>query len=130
MLTEKYDWSSLDARAFSDFLEPMLEYDPNRRATAVDCIRHPWLRNDTSIYDLVVEEEEDEALDEFVTSRSLTEEPTGVFVCAEQRESSSEMAAKETDLTEAILWLGRCEAVASFLVRPTRRLVAMSPPVS
>ncbi|XP_063235481.1 SRSF protein kinase 3 [Bacillus rossius redtenbacheri] len=45
VLTEKYEWSSKEAREFTDFLVPMLEYDPSRRATAADCLKHPWLNN-------------------------------------------------------------------------------------
>lgn len=43
VLTEKYDWSPSEARAFADFLLPMLAYDPAARARASDCLRHPWL---------------------------------------------------------------------------------------
>lgn len=45
VLTEKYDWSPSEARAFADFLLPMLAYDPAARARASDCLRHPWLAN-------------------------------------------------------------------------------------
>ncbi|KAJ8898191.1 hypothetical protein PR048_003551 [Dryococelus australis] len=45
VLTEKYEWSSKEAREFTDFLLPMLEYDPSRRATAAECLNHPWLNN-------------------------------------------------------------------------------------
>ncbi|OQR66559.1 SRSF protein kinase 3-like, partial [Tropilaelaps mercedesae] len=44
VLTEKYDWSHEDARAFADFLEPMLDYDVNRRVTAQQALQHPWLQ--------------------------------------------------------------------------------------
>ncbi|KAK6174863.1 hypothetical protein SNE40_013430 [Patella caerulea] len=43
VLMEKYEWDSEDAEAFSDFLIPMLEFDPNRRATAEESLKHPWL---------------------------------------------------------------------------------------
>ena len=43
VLTEKYKWEPLAAQQFTDFLLPMLEYDPERRAKAIDCLRHPWL---------------------------------------------------------------------------------------
>lgn len=43
VLTEKYDWNQLDAEIFSDFLMPMLSYDPATRATAEQCLNHPWL---------------------------------------------------------------------------------------
>lgn len=43
VLTEKYEWDPLQAREFADFLHPMLAFDPNERATAADCLQHPWL---------------------------------------------------------------------------------------
>ena len=41
---QRYKWTNEDASEFSDFLLPMLEYDPRRRATAEECLEHPWLR--------------------------------------------------------------------------------------
>jgi len=43
VLIEKYDWSEEDAASFSDFLLPMLAYDKDSRATATQCLQHPWL---------------------------------------------------------------------------------------
>ncbi|XP_053562784.1 SRSF protein kinase 1 isoform X2 [Bombina bombina] len=43
VLVEKYEWSEEDASGFTDFLQPMLELVPEKRATAADCLRHPWL---------------------------------------------------------------------------------------
>ncbi|XP_073813255.1 SR splicing factor protein kinase [Musca autumnalis] len=44
VLHEKYEWSLEDAEAFADFLKPMLQFDPAKRATAAECLKHPWLR--------------------------------------------------------------------------------------
>ncbi|XP_032583071.1 SRSF protein kinase 1-like [Drosophila sechellia] len=44
VLLEKYEWSQNDAASFASFLKPMLELDPNKRATAAECLQHPWLR--------------------------------------------------------------------------------------
>lgn len=44
VLTEKYDWEQSEAREFTNFLRPMLDVDPCRRATAEECLRHPWLK--------------------------------------------------------------------------------------
>ncbi|XP_017472997.1 PREDICTED: SRSF protein kinase 3 [Rhagoletis zephyria] len=44
VLSEKYEWPRDDAEAFADFLVPMLEFDRAKRATAADCLKHPWLR--------------------------------------------------------------------------------------
>ncbi|TNN07963.1 SRSF protein kinase 2 [Schistosoma japonicum] len=43
VLTEKYDWPPNEAALFTSFLEPMLAYDPNRRASAWDCLQHSWI---------------------------------------------------------------------------------------
>ncbi|XP_065360229.1 SRSF protein kinase 1 isoform X5 [Calliphora vicina] len=43
VLIEKYDWDPAEAKKFSDFLLPMLEYNPVIRASAAECLTHPWL---------------------------------------------------------------------------------------
>ncbi|KRZ27557.1 SRSF protein kinase 1 [Trichinella pseudospiralis] len=43
ILITKYEWAEEDAESFTSFLLPMLEYDPSKRATATDCLAHPWL---------------------------------------------------------------------------------------
>lgn len=44
VLTEKYHWAQDEAKAFAAFLRPMLDFDPNRRATAATCLEHEWLK--------------------------------------------------------------------------------------
>uniref|UniRef100_H2YVF3 non-specific serine/threonine protein kinase n=1 Tax=Ciona savignyi TaxID=51511 RepID=H2YVF3_CIOSA len=43
VLHEKYEWSVEDAEHFASFLLPMLEVMPDRRASAAECLKHPWL---------------------------------------------------------------------------------------
>lgn len=43
VLTEKYEWSQRDAAEFADFLLPMLNYNIYERATALECLHHPWI---------------------------------------------------------------------------------------
>jgi len=43
VLTEKYEWDPKTAKEFSDWLMPMLAFEPSERATAMDCINHPFL---------------------------------------------------------------------------------------
>uniref|UniRef100_A0A5F9D9S2 non-specific serine/threonine protein kinase n=1 Tax=Oryctolagus cuniculus TaxID=9986 RepID=A0A5F9D9S2_RABIT len=45
VLVEKYEWSQEEAAGFTDFLLPMLELIPEKRATAAECLRHPWLNS-------------------------------------------------------------------------------------
>lgn len=43
VLVEKYEWSREEAQTFSDFILPMLDLIPEKRATAAECLRHPWI---------------------------------------------------------------------------------------
>ena len=43
-MMQKYEWSRKDAQELSDFLTPMLDYVPEKRATAAQCLKHPWLQ--------------------------------------------------------------------------------------
>ncbi|XP_056305609.1 SRSF protein kinase 1 [Danio aesculapii] len=43
VLVEKYHFLLREASLFSDFLLQMLNFLPERRATAAQCLKHPWL---------------------------------------------------------------------------------------
>ncbi|XP_010788055.1 SRSF protein kinase 3-like [Notothenia coriiceps] len=43
VLVEKYNFLLEDAAGFSNFLLRMLDFHPERRATAAQCLQHPWL---------------------------------------------------------------------------------------
>ena len=43
VLLEKYEWPLERAAQFSDFLLVMLQPDPQTRASAAQCLEHPWL---------------------------------------------------------------------------------------
>ncbi|XP_026224432.1 SRSF protein kinase 3 [Anabas testudineus] len=45
VLVEKYHFLLAEASGFSDFLLRMLEFHPDRRATAAQCLHHPWLNS-------------------------------------------------------------------------------------
>ncbi|XP_041083747.1 SRSF protein kinase 1-like isoform X1 [Polyodon spathula] len=45
VLVEKYEWLRDEAQTFADFLLPMLELIPEKRATAAECLRHPWINS-------------------------------------------------------------------------------------
>ncbi|CAL8339747.1 unnamed protein product [Lota lota] len=43
ILQDKFEWRREQAAQFSSFLLTMLEPQPGKRATAAQCLRHPWL---------------------------------------------------------------------------------------
>ncbi|XP_017286061.1 SRSF protein kinase 3 isoform X2 [Kryptolebias marmoratus] len=43
ILLDKYEWPQEEAVRFSSFLLPMLELQPQKRATAAHCLKHPWI---------------------------------------------------------------------------------------
>eukprot|EP00850_Spirogloea_muscicola_P014442 SM000104S09312 [mRNA] locus=s104:68250:71261:+ [translate_table: standard] len=43
VLTEKYDLPPHEAKGLAEFLVPMLDFSQERRATAEQALRHPWL---------------------------------------------------------------------------------------
>nr|XP_039263594.1 SRSF protein kinase 3-like isoform X1 [Styela clava] len=45
VLVEKYEWPEEEALEFASFLLPMLEVIPDRRASAAQCLEHPWLNS-------------------------------------------------------------------------------------
>ncbi|CAL5373578.1 unnamed protein product [Camellia sinensis] len=49
LLVDKFKFSDNDAREFSEFLCPLLDFAPENRPTAQQCLQHPWLniRNST-----------------------------------------------------------------------------------
>ena len=45
VLTEKYEWDTEVAQSFADWLVPMLSFDPSERATAEQCLNHPFFND-------------------------------------------------------------------------------------
>ena len=57
ILIKKYHFKEFEAQALNDFLLPMLEFYPERRASARDLLRHPWLSMPPN-YDYLMSETE------------------------------------------------------------------------
>lgn len=45
ILLDKYEWPQQEAVQFSSFLLTMLELLPEKRATAAQCLKHPWINS-------------------------------------------------------------------------------------
>ena len=57
ILVKKYHFKETEAQALTDFLLPMLEFYPERRASARELLRHPWLTMPPN-YDYLMNETE------------------------------------------------------------------------
>lgn len=51
-LVEKYKFAEIDAKEAADFMLDMLIYDPLKRKSAADMLRHPWLREVADIFEV------------------------------------------------------------------------------
>lgn len=40
---EKYEFTEQDAKDLADFLIPILDFAPDKRPTAAQCLNHPWI---------------------------------------------------------------------------------------
>lgn len=40
----RYRFEVVEAKAFADFLLPMLRPEPEKRLKAWECLKHPWLK--------------------------------------------------------------------------------------
>lgn len=45
VLIEKYEFSEQDANDLSDFLVSILDFVPEKRPTAAQCLLHPWINS-------------------------------------------------------------------------------------
>ncbi|NXX44775.1 SRPK kinase, partial [Tricholaema leucomelas] len=43
LLTDRHGWTKHEVTSFTNFLLPALQYAPERRATAAQCLQHAWL---------------------------------------------------------------------------------------
>ncbi|KAK9670484.1 hypothetical protein RND81_13G204800 [Saponaria officinalis] len=46
LLIEKYKFPEAEVREFADFLRPILDFAPEKRPTAQQCLQHSWLNSD------------------------------------------------------------------------------------
>lgn len=92
VLMEKYRFVEGEAESLADFLLPMLEWYPEKRATAKEMLEHPWL-NMGSNYDYLLSERDYQVM---MLKNKLTTEPTG-----EDNKEMSELGESDNDLFNA-----------------------------
>ena len=107
VLMEKYRFIESEAEALADFLLPMLEWYPEKRATAKEMINHPWLNMEPNYDNLLSEREyqvmmlksklSQEPLVEDVKEMSELGESDNDFFNADYENNASTMSEDEDD---------------------------------
>jgi len=49
VLMEKYEFSEKDANEMTEFLIPILDFVPEKRPTAAQCLLHPWINASSNV---------------------------------------------------------------------------------
>lgn len=47
LLIDKYKIPEAEAKELAEFLSPILEFAPEKRPTALQCLEHPWMNVST-----------------------------------------------------------------------------------
>ncbi|GAV63806.1 Pkinase domain-containing protein [Cephalotus follicularis] len=63
VLAEKYEFSEHDANGLTDFLVPILDFVPEKRPTAAQCLLHPWLNAGPRLLEPSISLAQNQALD-------------------------------------------------------------------
>jgi serine/threonine protein kinase len=91
---EKYRFKEFEAESLADFLLPMLEWYPERRAKAKDMIHHPWLSMESN-YDYMLTERDYQVM--MLKNKLSNDEPV------EDNKEMSELGESDIDLFNADL---------------------------
>ncbi|KAI3451370.1 hypothetical protein Pfo_008035 [Paulownia fortunei] len=71
LLVDKYKFSDANAREFAGFLCPILDFEPEKRPTAQQCLQHPWLNIDNLMHDEVKSESSIEKVNVGMTNMQI-----------------------------------------------------------
>lgn len=63
VLVEKYEFSEQDAKDLSDFLVPILDFVPEKRPTAAQCLLHSWINAGPRLLELSLPDAQSKAVD-------------------------------------------------------------------
>ena len=70
---EKYEFSEQDANDLTDFLVPLLDFVPQKRPTASQCLLHPWINAGPRLVEPSVESNGKQAADGAILENKKTE---------------------------------------------------------
>ena len=73
VLVEKYEFSEQDANDMTDFLIPILDFVPEKRPTAAQCLLHPWINAGPRLLEPSMPSNENHAAESVVSEKKKRE---------------------------------------------------------
>ena len=70
MLVEKYDFSEQDAADMTNFLVSILDFVPEMRPTAGQCLLHPWINAGPHLLELSMPSNQNQAAESVVSEKN------------------------------------------------------------
>lgn len=80
VLITKYHFNEQVANEFADFLVPILDFVPEKRPTAAECLLHPWLNSESHAPEPCVQDHNENDVQSPETSEQVSDEKPPVLV--------------------------------------------------
>lgn len=95
VLVEKYDFSEQDANDMTDFLIPILDFVPEKRPTAAQCLLHPWINAGPRLLEPSIPSDQKQAAENVIAEKKREKDEreameTGIGNIAINSDSKSE----------------------------------------
>jgi len=84
-----------EANEFADFLGPLLNFDPEKRPTAAECLIHPWLNGAPFAPEPYAQDQNEKDVQRPEISEQVSNEKQPALVNAEQGNTEKEAVKKE-----------------------------------
>lgn len=97
VLIEKYRFKEREAHAFAEFLIPMLNWDPEKRASAQQMLDHPWLKMPKNYETRMSEEEYQKYTERQSILREFIEDPMAGEEMSKLEEAEAELNAGDLE---------------------------------
>ena len=97
----KYHFKEKEAQALSDFIMPMLEYLPEKRASARELLNHPWLKMEPN-FDVKMNDVEITKMNFFenIKNEEMENEKNNNFLYDDDSDNDRQVYTSESEVNE------------------------------
>ena len=101
VLMMKYHFKEKEAQALSDFIMPMLEYLPEKRASARELLNHPWLKMEPN-FDIKMNDVEIAKMNFFenIKNEEMENEKNNNFLYDDDSDNDRQVYTSESEVNE------------------------------